>query len=72
MRIGVLSTCQFSMFSGGLANTTIAIIETMKILGNDVVLLNTNSTVEWFDDVKNLKKDISIINISKDTRSGLN
>jgi len=69
MRIGVLSTCQFSMFSGGLANTTIAIIETMKILGNDVVLLNTNSTVEWFDDVKNLKKDISIINISKDTTS---
>lgn len=67
MRIGILSTCQFSMFSGGLANTTMAVIETMKILGNDVTLLNTNTSVEWFEDCKLLKEGIKVVNIEKDS-----
>ena len=54
------------MFSGGLANTTMALVETFKLLGNDVSLLNTNSGVEWYDDVKLLKKEVNIVNISKD------
>ena len=66
MKIGVLSTCQFSMFSGGLANTTMAIIETMKVLGHDVTLINTN-TNEWYDDVKGIKKEVNIISIQKDS-----
>jgi GR25 family glycosyltransferase involved in LPS biosynthesis len=67
MRIGILSTCQFSMFSGGLANTTVALLETMKILGNDVYLLNTNNGVEWFDDCKLLTNTVKVINIEKDS-----
>jgi len=67
MRIGILSTCQFSMFSGGLANTTIAVLETMKILGNEVSLLNTNTSVEWFEDCKLLKEGIKVVNIEKDS-----
>ena len=66
MKIGVLSTCQFSMFSGGLANTTMAIIETMKVLGHDVTLININNN-EWYDDVKGLKKEVNIISIQKDS-----
>ena len=67
MRVGILSTCQYSMFSGGLANTTIALYETYKILKCDVVLLNTNSSVEWFDDCKGLHKNINVENINRDT-----
>ena len=65
MRIGIVSTCQFSMFSGGLANTTMAILETMKVLGNDVTLINTNASVEWYDDVKALKKEVNVVTIDK-------
>ena len=54
------------MFSGGLANTTIAVLETYKFLGYDVTLLNTNSGVEWFDDVKLLKEHTKVLNINRD------
>jgi len=66
MRVGILSTCQFSMFSGGIANTTIALIEIYRHLGHDTFLLNINSNVEWYDDVKLLKEQIQVININKD------
>ena len=69
MRLGILSTCQFSMFSGGLANTTIALYEVYKVLGYDVVLLNTNSLVEWFEDCKGLQNTIVVENIDKDISS---
>jgi alpha(1,3/1,4) fucosyltransferase len=55
------------MFSGGLANTTMAVIETMKVLGNDVTFINTNTNVEWFDDVKGLKKEVTIVTIDKNS-----
>ena len=67
MKVGILSTCQYSMFSGGLANTTISLIELMKTLGNEVTLLNINHTVEWWDDCKKLKENIKVLNISKDS-----
>jgi GR25 family glycosyltransferase involved in LPS biosynthesis len=54
------------MFSGGLANTTIAIIELLKLLEHDVYLLNTNNSVSWYDDCKLLKQNIEVINISRD------
>ena len=69
MKVGVLSSCQHSMFSGGNANTTIALIEMMKMLKYDVTLLNINSSVDWYVDVKLLKEQITVLNISKDTEA---
>lgn len=53
------------MFSGGHANTSMAIIETMKVLGHDVTLINTNSSVEWYEDVKLLQKEVKVVHIDK-------
>jgi len=55
------------MFSGGLANTTISIYELMKTCGYEVTLLNTNSDVSWWDDGQMLQKEISVVNIKKDS-----
>jgi hypothetical protein len=57
------------MFSGGNANTTIALIEMMKMLKYDVTLLNINSSVDWYVDVKLLKEQITVLNITKDTEA---
>lgn len=65
MKVGILSTCQHSMFSGGLANTTIALLESFKALGCDVTFLNTLTT-KWFDDCSNLQNEFRVINIDKD------
>ena len=67
MKVGILSSCQHSMFSGGNANTTIALIEMMKMLKYDVTLLNINHSVKWYDDVKLLKEQVNVLNISKDS-----
>ena len=60
MRIGIVSQCMFSMFSGGSANTTIAFLELFENLGHDVTLLNIHSS-EWYDDCKNLKNKYKLI-----------
>ena len=55
MRIGVTAVVEFSMFSSGLANTTLAIAELMKGLGNDVTIVNLRGKREWWDDCTPLK-----------------
>ena len=67
MKVGILSTCQYSMFSGGLANTTITFYELMKTLGHDVTILNTNIEVTWYDDCKTLQPTIQVCNINDNT-----
>ena len=67
MKISILSSCQHSMFSGGLANTTIALLESFRTLGCDVTLLNTHPT-NWFDDCMIMKDVFKVINISKDDK----
>ena len=67
MRIGIVSQCMFSMFSGGTANNTIAFLELFSNLGHDVSLLNTHSS-EWFDDCKSLKSKYKVVQISKDQK----
>jgi len=57
------------MFSGGNSNITIALIEMMKMLKYDVTLLNINNSVEWYDDVKLLKEQTQVLNITKDTEA---
>ena len=37
-KVGILSSCMHSMFSGGLANSTIALLECFKRAGCEVVL----------------------------------
>jgi len=66
MKVGILSTCQYSMFSGGLANTTIALYEMMIALGYEVTILNTNNDVIWYDDCKELGHSLNVRNIKKD------
>ena len=66
MKIGILTSCQHSMFSSGMTNTTIALYELFKLLDHEVFLLNTNTRSEWFDDCKNLKTKIETIQISRD------
>ena len=65
LKVGILSSCQHSMFSGGLANSTIALLESFKAIDCDVTFLNTLSS-EWFDDCKNLKSEFNVVNIKKD------
>lgn len=67
MRIGVVSQCMFSMFSGGSANTTIAFLELFDNLKHDVTLLNIHSS-EWYDDCKDLKNKYKILQITKDQK----
>ena len=64
-KVGILSSCMHSMFSGGLANSTIALLECLKTTGCEVVLLNIHSN-EWFDDCKSLQKEYRALKISKD------
>lgn len=65
MKVGILSSCMHSMFSGGVANTTIALLETFKLLGHDAIFVNTYEK-DWFEDCKLLEKQIKVLNISKD------
>ena len=67
MKVGIVTTCQYSVFSGGLANTTIVLYEMMKALGHEVTLLNTMK--DWYDDCKILKDKINMVHITNDYNS---
>jgi GR25 family glycosyltransferase involved in LPS biosynthesis len=54
MKIGVSAQFQFSLFSSGQGSTSLAIAETLRALGYDTYLVNTNNTVQWWDDCKAL------------------
>ena len=65
MKVGILTTCQHSVFSGGLANTTIVLYEMMKTLEHEVTILNTDK--EWYDDCKSLKEHINMLHITTES-----
>lgn len=53
MKIGVSAQFQFSLFSSGQGGTSLAIAETLRSIGyDDVYLVNTNHTTEWWDDCR--------------------
>ena len=54
MRIGVLATIQHSMFSSGVANTSVAIAELFQSLGHDVSLISLTDKL-WWDDCEEAK-----------------
>ena len=66
MKVAILTTIQHSMFSGGLANTTIALNDILKILGHDITILTTGKAL-WYDDCKVLEKNINVKQILKGT-----
>jgi hypothetical protein len=63
MRIGVLANIQFSMFSSGVANTSIATYEMLSALGHTVELVNMH-TAPWWDDCKGLESSFKVVPIS--------
>ena len=50
MRVGITTLIEHSMFSSGIANTSVAIAELMKSLGHDATLLNLRGKRAWWDD----------------------
>lgn len=55
MRVGITTHIEFSMFSCGATNTSLALVELIAGLGHEAVLLNIRGTNEWWDDGKPLK-----------------
>ncbi len=58
---------EFSMFSSGLANTSLAIAELMKGLGNEVTIVNLRGTREWWDDCTPLKSLFRVEHLEEST-----
>ena len=64
MRIGVLATLQHSMFSAGIANTSIAVAELMRELGHTVELIQLAEKQTWWDDCLGLSKHWTVVSIN--------
>ena len=60
MRVGVLATAQHSMFSSGMANTTLAVAELMREFGHDVDLIQLGEKL-WWDDCEALSTHWKIV-----------
>ena len=60
MRVGVTTHIEFSMFSSGSTNTSIALAELAAALGHEVVLLNLRGTKDWWDDCETLRKTFKV------------
>ena len=67
-RIGVLANLEHSMFSMGIANTSLALAELFGALGHETYLVNI-SKKDWWDDCAPLKDGIKVLS-TKDA-SGL-
>lgn len=63
MKIGVTAHFQFSIFSGGGAASAFAVAETLRVMGHNVTLLNTNGSTEWWDDLPSLKAAFGHANV---------
>jgi len=60
MRVGITTQIEFSVFSSGNTNASIAVAELMKGLGHEVTLLNIHGTTSWWDDCKVLEKIFTV------------
>jgi len=68
MRVGVLATIQHSMFSSGMANTSLAIAELMRELGNEVELIQMiTEPASWWDDCKALAPHWKVVHAAEAT-----
>ena len=63
MRVGVLTLAQHSMFSSGIANTSLAVAELLREFGHDVDLIQVAGDPKWWDDCKGLSKNWNLVSI---------
>jgi alpha(1,3/1,4) fucosyltransferase len=67
MRVGITVPIQFSMFSGGIAGASIALGETLRSQGHDVILVNVVGSLEdnkkWWDDCKTLQDKWKVVHV---------
>ena len=61
-RVGVLANLEHSMFSAGIANTSLAAAELFKALGHEVTIVNT-SKKDWWDDCSSLKDGFKVMSL---------
>ena len=55
------------MFSSGIANTSLAIAELMKGLGNEATLVNIRGQKAWWDDCEALKNIFKVVHLEQGT-----
>lgn len=70
MRVGVTCHIQYSVFSSGLTNTSLAIAELFKGLKYSVTLINIRDNKPWWDDctpIKNLYPILNLVDLSGQT-----
>ena len=65
MRIGVTTLIEHSMFSSGIANTSLAIAELMKGLGHEATLVNYRGKKPWWDDCVALKSVFKVVHLEE-------
>lgn len=64
MRVGITCRMEYSVFSTGSTNTSIALAELMKGLGYTPTLINLNSSSTWWEDCLPAKKIFASVNLS--------
>lgn len=63
MRVGVTCAIEYSVFSSGLTNMSLAIAELFKGLGHSVKLINMRGTRSWWDDCTAIQKVYDVVNV---------
>ena len=62
MRVGVTVNFQYSFFSSGSPQTVLSVAEIIRIIGNDIILINIDDKARlWWDDISSLKDVWKII-----------
>lgn len=65
MLVGITCFMEYSVFSAGTTNTCIALVELMKALGHEVVLVNIKEGgADWWDDCRGIQKIANVISLS--------
>ena len=67
MRIGITTLIEHSMFSSGIASTSLAISELMKGLGHEPTLLNVRGKKSWWDDCGVLQTIFKVAHLEEAT-----
>ncbi len=63
MRVGITTLIEYSCFSAGVTNTSIALAELMTALGHEATLLNLRGRKDWWDDCKVLQKNFKVAHL---------
>jgi GR25 family glycosyltransferase involved in LPS biosynthesis len=62
MRVGITANFQYSFFSSGSPQTVLSVAEVLRIIGNEIILINVDDKARlWWDDVNNLKEAWKVV-----------